>query len=307
MSGGGRVAIIREVHIESAQVVESNVPEDDHPEWDAGATYATGDRVIVGAEHLVFESAADANTGNDPMDPTADPPKWVRVRHTNRFEMFRLPLARQTEMAEEIDVTLAPGRINAIAFFGLDAATLELTMTDPEDGVLYQRTLSLNDSTGITNWYAYLTDPIRRRRDLSLWDLPVAGQAELRIRILAPGGTAKCALVVVGMQKPLGLAVYGAQFSVLNYSQMEFDEWGNFVGEQRPWGKRATVEVWCENNRLEDVRSALVEYRSKLAVWSTANGMYEGLSLIYGVYKEVNIVVQYPDESLCNLEVWGAA
>lgn len=303
----GRVAIIREVRIDDAHLVASNVPENDYPEYDPGATYATGDRVIVAAEHLVFESAADANTGNDPMDATADPPKWTRVRHTNRYEMFRAPLHRQTEMADEIDVTIAPGRINSIAFFGLDGASLELTLTDPDEGVLYQRTVSLVDNTGITNLYAYLTEPIRRKRDLSLWDLPVALNATLRIRILAPGGTARCALVVVGMQKAFGLALYGAQFSILNYSQQPFDEWGNFVGEERPWGKRAAVEVWCENNRIEDVHASLVEYRSKLAVWSTANGMYEGLSLVYGVYKEINMVIPYPKESLCSLEVWGAS
>lgn len=303
---GGRVALIREIRIDTAQLVSSNVPEADYPEWNAGATYAIGDRVIIAAEHLVFESAVDANSGNDPMTPPV-PAKWTRIKHTNRYEMFRAPLSRQTEMAEEIDVTIAPGRANAIAFIGLDAVSLELTLTDPVDGVLYQRTVALNDTSGITDWYAYLTEPIRRRRDLSLWDLPVAGQAELRIRILAPGGAAKCALVVVGMQKAIGLAQFGAQFSILNYAQMQFDDWGNFVGEERPWGKRATVEVWCDNNRLEDVRAALVEYRSKLAVWGTANGMYEGLSLIYGVYKEVNVVIPYPNDSLCSLEVWGVS
>lgn len=302
----GRVAMIRQVTIESSHLVASNVPETDYPEWDPGTTYATGDIVMVAAAHLVFESTADANTGNDPMVLT-DPPKWNRRQYTNRWAMFREPLHRQTEMAEEIDITIAPGRINSVAFFGLDGVSLELTLTDPTDGVLYQRTVSLRNSGAITSWYAYLTEPIRRRRDISLWDLPVAGQAELRIRVLAPGGVAKCARVVVGMQKTIGRAEYGATFSISNYSSIAFDDWGNFIGQQRPFAKRSSVQVWCENNRIEDVHAMLAEYRSTLLAWSTFNNMYEGLSLIYGVYKEFSVVVPYKNHSLCNLEVWGAS
>lgn len=297
--------IIRPTTIGDAQFVSSNITEDDYPVYSAVTTYAKGDRVIVLSVHLVYESVVDSNLGNDPLDTTADPAKWVKVGATNRWSMFTDPISRQSSVAEEIVTTIAPGRINAIAFFNLDATEIELTLTDPVEGVVYTNTIDLNDSAAITDWYSYFFEPITRKKDVSLFDLPAYGAAELEIRVKAPGGTAKCGRVVVGLQKDIGLTKWGAQFSIINYSSMQFDSFGNYLGLKKPFAKRANCEVWIRNNKLETIRSTLDQYRDEPLVWSTAQENYEGLTLIYGIYKDVSQVIRHPQDSMCLMEIWG--
>lgn len=297
--------IIRPTVITDSLFVSSNINENDYPEYNSETTYNLGDRVIIAESHLVFESLVDSNLGNNPLDTTADPPKWLKLGSTNRWSMFTDPIARQSENANEILVVIAPGRINAIAFFNLDAIEIELTLTDPLEGVVYNRTIDLKDNSFVTDWYSYFFEPITRKRDISLWDLPAYSAAELTISIKAPDGTAKCGRVVVGMQKSLGLTRWGAQFSIINYSSMEFDSFGNYIGLKKPYAKRANCEVFIRNNQLETIRSTLDGYRSEPLVWSTAQDNYEGLTLIYGIYRDVSQVIRHPQNSLCSLEIWG--
>lgn len=297
--------IIRPATIGDAQLISSNIAEDEYPVYSAVTTYAKGDRVIVTSVHLIYESLVDSNLGNDPLDTTADPPKWVKVGPTNRWGMLMDPISKQSTKAEEIVVVLAPGRINSIAFFNLDATEIVLSLDDPTEGQVYSATIDLNSSAAVTDWYTYFFEPISRRKDVSKFDLPAYGAAELTITIRAPGGTAKCGRVVVGLQADIGLTKWGAQFSIINYSSMQFDSFGNYTGLKKPFAKRANCNVIIRNNKLEYVRNTLDNYRDTPIVWSTAQDNYEDLTLIYGIYKDVSQVIEHPQDSLCLIEIWG--
>lgn len=83
--------IIEPVRITPAMLISSNVPEDDHPDWDAGTTYGNGDRVI--RSHRIFESVQGGNTGHNPAaDDVGE--WWVEVSATNRWRAFDLEIGR---------------------------------------------------------------------------------------------------------------------------------------------------------------------------------------------------------------------
>jgi hypothetical protein len=296
--------VIRPEAINDAVLIASNVPENDHPVWSAGTTYALGDRVIVPSTHRIYESLIASNLGNDPTVP-ADPPRWLDVGATNRWSMFRDPAHRLTSHAADIEVTLRPQIIDALALFNLTARRVSVTLTDALEGVVYQREVDLLDHSGVTNWYAYFFEPIVRRRDVALFDIPPYASADLAIRIVAEGGVARCGRLVVGMQTAIGLTRYNAAFSMLRFSRNEFDEFGNVKIVPRPYVKRATCEMWVRNDRFGYVYHMLAEYRDVPLVWSTANGHYDDVSLIYGHFRELNMPIQYPHESPCLLEIIG--
>ncbi|MVX50806.1 hypothetical protein GQF56_23680, partial [Rhodobacter sphaeroides] len=68
--------IILPTPVTPAALLASNIPEDDHPAWGAGVTYARGARVV--AHHGVWESVADGNTGHDPAADALGS-WWLRI------------------------------------------------------------------------------------------------------------------------------------------------------------------------------------------------------------------------------------
>ena len=79
------VKIMPTIDVSYAKLTSSNVAETEYGNYAAGTAYALGDRVIVPATHDVWESLANANTGNT---PATSPTWWVRVGPTNRMAMF---------------------------------------------------------------------------------------------------------------------------------------------------------------------------------------------------------------------------
>lgn len=295
--------IIRPVMITPDVLKASSVSADEHGEWDDSTSYEIGARVIVAEGRRVYESLVDDNVGNDPLEP-GDPPAWLDVGPANRWAMFEDPVAQATVAPEQISVTLDPGRVDALALLNIQANQVEIELHDPEEGLVHQRAINLLDNLAVTDWYAYFFEPIVRKTDLNLFDLPPYGFAELTVRLAGEGDVA-VGLLVVGLQKLLGHTQYGAQFSIIDYSRKERDEFGRPKLVRRNYSKRALCNIWVENTRIEDVYHTLSGYRTVPLVWSTANGMYEGVALIYGFYRDFTKTIQYPRESVCLLEIEG--
>lgn len=294
--------IIRPATLDDAALVSSNVPETDHAEYNPATPYNTGDRRIIAASHLVFESLEDGNTGNDPL---GGPPKWQEISYTNRWQMLRDPIADQTTAADEIEVVLLPGQIDALALFNLDAASLEITLDDPVEGVVYSSVVDLQDESAVVDYYEYFFEPIVRKTDYNAFDLPPYADAELTLRIVNTGSTAACGLLVVGRQRTLGETEYGAQFGLQDWSRVERDEFGRPSIVQRRYSKRATCSVWVDNDQVGYIYKLLAGYRATPLVWSAANGLYEDAALIYGYYRDFTATIQFPNDSICLLEIEG--
>jgi hypothetical protein len=91
--------IIEPIAINDTILTDSNVPEDDHPEWDASTSYLAGDKVIVISTHRIYE-ALQATTGDDPA--TDDGTNWLDIGATNRYRAFDGSIEGQTVQASSI-------------------------------------------------------------------------------------------------------------------------------------------------------------------------------------------------------------
>ena len=118
-----------------AQLVSTNVPENEHAAWSAGATYALGDRVIRAS--AIYESAQAGNIGHDPID--AGDAWWLYVNPTNRWAAFSLLRPTPTRRAEPCFWEFALGRsINAIHIIGaLDVEQARVRLTSASAGLVY--------------------------------------------------------------------------------------------------------------------------------------------------------------------------
>lgn len=281
-------------------LIDTNVPEDDYDLWAAGS-YDEGDRVLF--DHAVYE-ALTTTTDQPDVGVLADPPTWVYVSVANRWKMFDEIISTQTENPGIITVSIDPGTtVNALAMFGLNGSSLMVTMTDPIEGVVYSEERPLQDNTDITSWYAYFFEDIVQIDQALFLDLPSYGTAVLEVSIVAGSETARCGELVLGKQRDLGVANFGTSVGIQSYSVKSTDDFGNTVIVSRPFAKRADYDVTVETNKIAGVQKLLAAIRDIPIVYIGDENRPE--TIVYGFYRNFDIVLSSPTISDCSLEVEG--
>jgi hypothetical protein len=292
--------IIKPVEITPAILTSSNVPETDYAAWSAATAYAVGDKVTY--NHRNYEALV-AHTGANPETDTSDPPKWLDLGADNRWRMFDDKVGSLTEQTGSIAVELQPGAvINSVALFNLLGRSATVTLTDPSEGVVYQRTVSLVDA-GVSDWYEWFFSPIGRQTDFVLLDLPAYGTATLSVTIDNASDTAAVGHLVMGRQAELGVAVYGSGVGITDYSRKETDTFGNSVVVERSFSKRAEFDVVVETPQIGRVQRLLASLRAQPVVWIGAEG-YES-TFLFGYYRDFQISISGPSVSDASITVEG--
>ncbi len=295
--------VIPPLSITDSNLTSSNVAETDYSAWSGATTYALGDRVIVTTGvHKVYESL---QAGNLNHSPTTSPTWWIEVSPTNRWKMFDTSNSSQTTNANSIVVTITPGKvINSVSLLGLVATSVTIKLTDPIDGVVYNKTTSLNNNGNINNWYNYFFDPIVRKTSVVATDLPAYGSAVLEITITNTGSTAACSVCVVGAVRYIGEGInLGASVGIQDYSVKQKDDFGNYKLVQRSHSKRAKFSMAVLNTQIDALQDLLVELRTTPCMW-IGDDNYT-CTVVYGYYKDFDIVISYHLVSDCNLEIEG--
>lgn len=286
--------------ITSATLTASNVAITETL-WTAG-TYTLGQERYVGTR--LYRVIVATTTDNPTVGVTLTPPSWQDIGAINRFKMFDDVISTQTTRTGTVVVTVDPGQvINAAAFFGLAGNTINVTMNDPVEGVVYNQTKTLQDNTLIADWYAYFFELIYPLTDAVFTDLPTYLNATITVTIDAGAATAACGEMVIGRQALLGTANFGTSISIQDYSIKTTDAFGNTVVEQRRFSKRADYDVTVETSRVSTVQKLLADIRTTPTVFIGEDDKPE--TVVYGFYKSFDIVISTPSISDCAIEVEG--
>lgn len=296
--------VIKSQTVTDTTLTTTDVPENDYAAWLVGTTYAAADRVIVTTPniHNIYESVQSANTGNDPV--TDDGTWWTRVSSTNRWKMFNDVVQEQTTQADVIDVTITPAAVTtALAAINVDCASITVTMTDPLEGVVYDETFSMTSFSGITNWYDYFFTAINRKKELSVLGLPPYSAAVIDVTFNDSGETAKVGALVLGTSANIGDSQYGASFGIIDYSTKEVDAQGRTTITAGTYSDEADIDVVIETGRFAEVKKILTDLRTTPSVW-IAEDNTEG-TIIYGYYREFDVLLTGPVVSMCTLSIEG--
>lgn len=296
--------IIKPVTITDSNLTSSNIPENDQSVWNSGTPYNTGDLVMVTTGvHKIYEALKSTTNEYPPDNTDGSTPAWLDLGATNRWRMFDGATSTYTtNNSGDIVVELTTSQvINAVTMFGLGGTSVTITMTDPIDGVVYDETISLVDNSGISNWYDYYFDPILQKTDVTLLDLPNYANATLSVTV--SGTSTSISLLTVGLQKTLGITGYGTSVGITDYSIKQADEFGNFFIQKRRFSKTADYDVTVDTSKVADVQRTLATYRSEPLVWIGSQTQEE--TIIYGYYRDFNIVISGFEVSDCSIEVEG--
>jgi hypothetical protein len=293
--------IINPTPVIPSRLVASNVPEDDFPAWVGSTAYTTGQNRIY--EHAIYEALGDHTSA---ITPDLDPTNWLRVGATNRWRMFDGSVDSGTSQAGTIEITITTGEItNGVALFNLLGTTLNVQIDDPVEGIVYDRDVLLQDNSAVTSWYAYFFEPIVQRTDVVLTDLPQYRGADINIKVDAGAGNAQIGEFVIGLVRQLGATNFGSSVSIQDYSRKERDQFGNTIVVERKFTKTADFDVTIETSQVFAVQNQLAKIRATPTVFIGDDA--RASTVIYGFFRQFQIVLDNPSISSCSIEVEGLA
>lgn len=301
-------------------MLTSNVPE-----TEAGATvWAAGPYAIkslVIRNHHVYEALAAATSTDIPGAETVVPFKWLDKGPTNPWRMFAkdamqlIPnstpsgaqqavylIGTKTTNFNNIQVTIVPGVVtNAIALFGLVGNKLEIIMTDPVEGIIYNKVIDLVDYAAYNMW-EWLFKPLSYVGNLAILDLPSYGSATIMIKITAaPGTNAECSMLTLGQLNNLGLSCFGTDIGITDFSVKKQDDFGNEFVLERGFRDRVRYDVRLNTSDVYRVKQVLTKLRAKGAVYIGDEKRQE--TILFGRYKDLQIVLSSHSISECVLDV----
>jgi hypothetical protein len=298
------IAVTRAADI-PGDMLTSSVPEDDYDEYDAGDTYALGDRVISTTTHRIYESLQAGNLGN-PL-PAADEVStewWLNVSATNRWKMFDNSITSQTTAADVLATAIQTvGRVDSVAILNASARTARIIMEDATAGVVYDETYSLIDDSGITDYYEYFFEEVTRVPNYSVQDLPLYANTQVSVILQDEGATVLCGALVVGLSRTFGSTQLGASLGIQDYSVKITDDFGNRTILERSFNDTQSIQVFVENANLDYLKKLLAEFRATPIVYIGSDSY--GSMIIYGFYKDFSFVIQYIEHSILNIEIEG--
>ncbi|MBU1692302.1 MAG: hypothetical protein KJ958_05545 [Gammaproteobacteria bacterium] len=261
----------------------------------------SGTHTVTASIHKCYESLQAANTGHTPR---SNPTWWLDLGNTNSWKMFDQSVTSQTSNPDSIAVVIkALGRMDSVALLNINASTVRFVMTDAVDGVVYDHTYSMVSTSGITDSYAYCFEAITRITDYVELDMPPYANAQITVTLTDTGGTVLCGTCVIGQRKELGGTQYGASVGIMDYSLKQRDAFGNYDILEREFSKRGKFLLWVDNSLVDELQIILASFRATPIVYIGADTF--GCSVIYGFYKDFSTVIQYANNSICDIELEG--
>lgn len=329
--------IVIPVEITPSRLIESNVPLDDYPEYDAGATYETGERVIVtGNINKIYELVSqEPTTGVYPPTDNEDPPSWLEVSAVNRWKMFDTVISTRTVgrfpfnsidygLADEatlladfvnqsymygggeagIAVRIRPDAIaDTLAVFNTSALYVDIKCVTLE-GVVYQRRINMGGSLSESNWYSYFYQPVERVDRFILTDLPEDAEKDIYLSFVEQGtDDPSVGEVVVGRINEVGASLYGVNLGILDFSRKERNAFGQYDIIERGFADTMEVDMVIDNSDISFVKRFMSQIRAKPAIYIAEDSIEA--TAVYGYFTDFQIIISGPCKSDATLSIEG--
>lgn len=290
--------VIKSISMTDAMLVGTNVPETEHPTYNAGATYASGARVIL--NHKIYESVQDGNTGKDPL--TTDG-WWSRVSPTNRWKPFDLSSTTRLQLTGPAYYEIKPNTaVSAVMFIDCDGLS-SIRVRLIEDGVThYDSSHLMRPTPSTSSWYAWTFEQRAPRSRLVVQDLPARPRATLRVDFEITASAGYIGTLAFGRAYVLGEGVqYGARVGVQDFSRKERNEYGEMELIRRGNAKTMSLQISVDNKKLDSTDMLLSSLTGTPCLW-IGTSRFSALSL-WGVFTNWNYTVAYYDQTDLSVEV----
>lgn len=265
----------------------------------------SGTHTATASTHIVYESLQAANLGNTPRN---SPAWWLKTGSSNRWAMFDGSVSSQSYGANAITVDIAISTvIDSLALLNLSGSSVDVVVTDTVEGEVYNQTHSLISDSGIVDPWSYFFEPINRKKNLLITDLPPCSDGDISITI-NEASTSNLALVgacVIGLSMDSGNTLYGAKVGIDDKSIVAEDDFGVYDIEQRDFTKRASFTVMVEKTNIRQAFDLLASLRAVAAVYVGSEDSDYDSTIIYGFPRSWDMGIDYTSHVTLNIEMRG--
>ncbi|WP_374578293.1 hypothetical protein [Phenylobacterium sp.] len=282
-------AAVRAADLGKPRVV-SSIPVTE-PVYNAATTYAKNVAVrgdTAATSGTLYVSVASGNNGH----ALTDAAWWIEAGPINRLRMLDETLGTISTAADAITVVINPDqRVTGLALLAIDAAQARVTMTDPVEGVIYDRTVSLVDNSAVATPWDYFFQPIRRKTYDIFLDLPPYADIQVAVTLSDPGFAVACGGLSIGALQDIGDTRWGVGLSFISASTIQRDGFNRVTVKKRALSRKANVEVIVKPSMVDYLYDLFGQLDSRLVVW-IASDQYRSM-ILYAYYKDFSLVVPY--------------
>lgn len=276
--------------------VDDSIVEQQNPNVTAGDVYIYGDTIY---------KALSNNNDRPDLGATGDPSAtWLDMGKINPLRMTDGKVGSFTEAPSPLVIEITSGDlIDGIAMFGLSAATVRAELIEAGVTVFDSGEKSLRDSSMINGWYNHFFARRGVKRDFVLTSLPPYRGATVRITLTATDGPVRIGELVAGQVRKLGDLLFGSRFGIEDWSRKERNVFGHWEVVERGYSKRGDYQVSIRTNQVSWIQQLLAGLRATPVVYIGSES--QQLSIIYGFFVVLDLVVEKPVYSQCRIEVEG--
>ncbi|MCG7622288.1 hypothetical protein [Epibacterium sp. Ofav1-8] len=249
--------IIAPMPVSEVELIASNIPEDDHPDWDSAATYDQGARVISTLSHRIYESLVDNNQGHDPLGD--DGSHWLEISATNRWRAFDQRRSNTAKQADRITYSVVPTQdCDAIALFGLTAGTVRIEVWDGAARI-YDRSFAMADTGHVVSAYTWFFGGVVYARQKVLNGFPGYIGHRIDITIDATGAVAEVGHIVMGRNNLLGRVRNRPTVQFVSHSRKGYDDFGNEILVKRGSTRKVDLSLLVPTHQAQRVMDIVAE------------------------------------------------
>lgn len=286
-------------------LVSTNIPENDHPQWNPATAYTIGQRVIRQSLHAIYQRKV---AGTTPTAPENDPTNWAYVSPTNAWKLFDGSSGTATTSATTISYKFAPSvAVNVIAGLNVVGSNIRIRVFDAMGELKFDVERGLSGVISEPTWFNYFFETPNVFDQLIVRDAPPIADGQIWLDIEPSGGVASIGTFMFGKQKAFGLgAELGAAFGIQDYSIKATDEFGQTVFVERSFARRSRFQMMVKDDQADQLFAFLVTRRAKPTLYIVTD-RFES-AVIFGFFRDFSQIVSFPTtHSVFELELESLA
>lgn len=251
--------VLAPIKITDAMLTACSVAEPDtgagEAAWNAATSYTIGQQVIRTTTHRIYTALA---AGVDAGLPEVTAARWFDTGPTNKWAAFDQYRSTAITQAGTLTMTIKPGIITGMAFFGLQGDSLRVICRPKAGGAAYfDKTYGLSDYlSGDLMWEFYFGVPAQQDGLRISGLYPNDAQVEITLTPSPTTGKAAIGILAIGSFEMIGLPLYGFKAQPVDYSRITVDKYGGTRIEKGLAAKNISGECYMkpeEANAVSDV------------------------------------------------------
>jgi hypothetical protein len=262
-----------------------------------------GSPMAFGAGQSGLITATASDNYNKP--PLTNPSYWLDAGSTNKWALLDGSIESQTTNMDVVALSIPTPTtqlLDSVVIQNItNGSSARVVVTDQKEGVVYDKDITLVSDSGITDWYAWFTDPIELITDVAFTDLPPYAGADVSIAVSGTGSVVGVGLCVLGLSRTFGPTQAGLSVGIQDYSIKTKDDFGVTTLQERSYAHTMNMTVWVDAGKTDSVVNMLDALRATPCVY--IGDETKRSTFLYGYYKDYSAGIDYPTVSTLHLEI----